>query len=470
MMRTWRGIGVVMLALLGAACGDEVHYSAAVATPEPEQAAADGEGAGGEPTEQATSCQQQQWTRRYATFETQRALTVRPWGDGFMIGGSADSQDQDFYDVWSLRINARGEVRGEYQQDGPNFESVLAVLPTSDGGSVAFGQANYNAYEEDLHLWRADADHKLVTDHHYEGPGSDSILHVGEHPDGGYLAVASSLLGERGMRQGALWFLRFGEDGALLQEHLTEPGPIATVSALQTGRGTLLMTQLTFPVGGGELVLREFSIDGVEERAWSHPTPGLRLLGSLALDDRVLMLTEAADGALRLSAVSHAPDRPIQLLSERDLPDLKGWSVRLEALPSGQGAALLADRSDEAGGGLHLETVNALGETLTLDTLYVDASATYYPQALRVTPDGTVWFAALSQDGGRLDLFARDPDTGMIQREALAEDSQHLEVAWRGGLMALDSDSVLVTFNHTATGLDSVVMVGRRNARCVGRP
>ncbi|MEL6179856.1 MAG: hypothetical protein AAFS10_12935, partial [Myxococcota bacterium] len=182
------GWGLVVLAMLAIGCGDELFYVQAQ-TDLPEDTNASGEGAQ-EVDEVITSCDKLSWTQDYASFETQRATVVTPWGDGFMLGGSADAQDRDFYDTWSLRIDSQGEITGEYQQDGPDFENIEAIWPTSDGGSIAFGRASYNAYNKDLHIWRADADHTLIADHHFDGPGNDDIVHISEHPDGGYLVVA----------------------------------------------------------------------------------------------------------------------------------------------------------------------------------------------------------------------------------------------------------------------------------------
>ncbi len=134
-----------------------------------------------------------QWGRVYGGPGEELAVGVHPTPEGgYVVAGSTPSFSRD-YDVWLLGLDGRGEVRWGKAYGGRGEDLALAFRATPDGGYVVAGATDsFGAGYEDLWVLRLDREGSLRG---CLGPGwvRGVALRVGVQEAKGQVSVGGAL-------------------------------------------------------------------------------------------------------------------------------------------------------------------------------------------------------------------------------------------------------------------------------------
>jgi len=102
-----------------------------------------------------------QWQKTYGGVVDDRvSVAVAPTSDGgYVVAGTTWSFGAGYGDVWVLKLNGSGDVVWQKTYGGPERDEARAVAPTSDGGYVVAGATrSFGAGYEDVWVLKLDAD------------------------------------------------------------------------------------------------------------------------------------------------------------------------------------------------------------------------------------------------------------------------------------------------------------------------
>jgi hypothetical protein len=85
----------------------------------------------------------QLWNRTYGGVESDKAYSVAPAVDGYIIAGDTRSQGSGDSDAWIVKINLEGNLVWEKVFGGLDFDAPTCILPLCDGG-YAFGGLTFS--------------------------------------------------------------------------------------------------------------------------------------------------------------------------------------------------------------------------------------------------------------------------------------------------------------------------------------
>ncbi len=93
-----------------------------------------------------------EWEQTYGGSSHESIKSSIPTSDGgFLLGGYTDSNDGDIQsgnhgesDYWIVKINSTGTIEWEQTYGGSSYESIMSIVPISDGGYLLGGYTQSN--------------------------------------------------------------------------------------------------------------------------------------------------------------------------------------------------------------------------------------------------------------------------------------------------------------------------------------
>jgi len=100
------------------------------------------------------------WQKTYGGTQWDRALAIVPTSDGgYVVAGYTNSFGAGLSDAWVLRLDGQGNVVWQKTYGGTQWDRAFAIVPTSDGGYVVAGYTeSFGAGGEDVWVLKLEAD------------------------------------------------------------------------------------------------------------------------------------------------------------------------------------------------------------------------------------------------------------------------------------------------------------------------
>ena len=177
------------------------------------------------------------WARNLSTPRKSLAADIAPyWDGGSVVAGFLGDQDGGSpmaREGWLARLNSRGEILWDRSYAGSSGSEFSGVLPTSDGGAVAFGRI-HGASPSEGSAWAlsVSAAGEPSWSNRYS-LGSESRFVTGAVSPGGVILGGTSVNSSGTPRRG--WFLELDPAGQVLWERLLEIGDGFTLVDLAPG-------------------------------------------------------------------------------------------------------------------------------------------------------------------------------------------------------------------------------------------
>ena len=193
-----------------------------------------------------------EWQQSFGTASADELYSVALTQDGgYILGGSSQTEQTDnpnYYneDYVILKLNAKGEKEWEQRLGGIGQDKLLCVLPTQDGGYLAGGSSDSEAFESnpsltpeqksllknensrgnmDYWLVKLNAAGKVLWQKTYGGLYFDLLRAIVPATDGGYLLAGYSNSPEskngqgekkeNNQGEGDFWIIKIDNNGAI---------------------------------------------------------------------------------------------------------------------------------------------------------------------------------------------------------------------------------------------------------------
>lgn len=162
------------------------------------------------------------WANTYGTKSKEDFTCLDQTTDGgFVLVGHSYVNNEQSYDVWVVRLNAKGEILWQNRLGGKRGDYAYSVQQTSDGGYViaayttSFGTGGAEGW-----CIKLGASGKIVWQKTYGGSLIDIFDNVRQTPDGGYIVIGSteSYGGDSGAKRD-LWCLKLDASGNITWQY-----------------------------------------------------------------------------------------------------------------------------------------------------------------------------------------------------------------------------------------------------------
>jgi uncharacterized delta-60 repeat protein len=134
------------------------------------------------------------WQKTYGGRREDSASSIRQTSDGgYIVGGSTRTFDPAFGDVGLLKLDARGNVVWQRTYGGRGLDEATSIQQTSDGGYIVAGSTwSFGAGNYDVWVLKLDARGNVVWQRTYGGRGLDEATSIRQTSDGGYIVAGST--------------------------------------------------------------------------------------------------------------------------------------------------------------------------------------------------------------------------------------------------------------------------------------
>ncbi len=178
---------------------------------------------------------------------------------GFILAGYTYSAGAGGSDLWLVRMSAAGGVLWQRAYGGPFYEGLsytLQVRPTSDGGfvvaSAGGGPDPYGMDGSDIWVLKVDSGGNPLWARSYGGPGVELGFCVRETANGQYLIAGTTTSFGAGGTD--FWILRLNESGApVWQRAIGGPGEDWAYWIEEASSGDVLVAGTTDSFGAGAM-------------------------------------------------------------------------------------------------------------------------------------------------------------------------------------------------------------------------
>jgi hypothetical protein len=142
--------------------------------------------------------------------------SIQPTKDGgIVVAARTSSKGAGSFDVWLLKLDAKGQLLWERTYGGAEKEEAGSVIQSRDGGFVVAAIREYKGAAEKENGWifKVDKDGSIVWDKTFGGDSFDRVHAVVETADGGFIAAGATASKGAGGLDG--WVIRLDKDGAV---------------------------------------------------------------------------------------------------------------------------------------------------------------------------------------------------------------------------------------------------------------
>lgn len=215
------------------------------------------------------------WARTFggAAGDWSYAMTGTRDG-GLAAAGRTESQGAGREDLWVVRVDGDGNRIWDRAYGGPAADRARSIVETRDGGFVVAGATeSKGAGEFDVWVLKLDARGELLWDRHFGGPGADWASAVVETRDGGF-AIAAYTQDTLATPFDA-WVLKLDARGERLWERRLGGAAEEWASAIaEAGDGRLVVAGHTESKGAGGADAWVFELSPAGELAWERTYGG----------------------------------------------------------------------------------------------------------------------------------------------------------------------------------------------------
>jgi hypothetical protein len=163
-----------------------------------------------------------EWQKVYGGAGDELAVSVQQTTDGgFIVAGETLSFGAGEWDVWVLKLDARGAIEWQKTYGGAGLDTTSAdpLQQTADGGYILAGRtASWGSGELDLWVLKLDVQGAIQWQRAYGGKDDDQAKAVRQTADGGYLVAGYAA--SQGVGGKDFCLLRLDAQGNILWQRL----------------------------------------------------------------------------------------------------------------------------------------------------------------------------------------------------------------------------------------------------------
>lgn len=213
---------------------------------------------------------------------------------GYVISGSTGSFGRGT-DAWLLKLDSSGAIRWQKILGGSNFDQIIALRQTADGGYVSAGSTySFGEGDSDVWIFKLSASGNVQWQKSMGGKKFDKAVSIEQVRDGGY--VVAGRTDSFGAGDSDAWLLKLdGSGNVRWQKTFGGRGPEEAISVHQTIDGGFILADWNFT---DTIFLLKLNAEG--NIRWRKTLPG-------TVDSMQL----TSDGGYILAGESRFPDRSL---------------------------------------------------------------------------------------------------------------------------------------------------------------
>ncbi|MFC1543114.1 leucine-rich repeat domain-containing protein [Candidatus Neomarinimicrobiota bacterium] len=213
------------------------------------------------------------WAKTYGGSDYDNAISVQQTSEGgYILAGQTDSYGAGGSDAWLVKTTASGDTSWTKIFGGSEFENIISVQQTADGGYILAGQtASFGAGETDIWLIKTDASGGTTWTKTFGGSDKDIGYCVQQTSDGGYILAGQT--GSPEYFSADAWIIKTNADGETAwTKTIGEGGNDGAHSILEVpGRGYVVAGYVDFGWRKSDFWL--IGTDALGNTAWERSQP-----------------------------------------------------------------------------------------------------------------------------------------------------------------------------------------------------
>jgi len=216
-----------------------------------------------------------QWTKTIGGPAGEEGNSLIQTSDGgYIIAGHTRSFGEGGADVYVVKLDAKGNLQWTKTIGGENEDLGHSLIQTADGGyAIAGSTTSFGAGEDDVYVVKLDANGNLQWTKTIGGPDSEAGTSLIQTSDGGY-AIAGSTFSFRG-GWGDVYVVKLDANGNLQwTKTIGGPDPEAGTSLIQTSDGGYAIAGYTISFGVGEPGVYVVKLDANGNLQWTKTIGG----------------------------------------------------------------------------------------------------------------------------------------------------------------------------------------------------
>jgi len=237
-----------------------------------------------------------QWTKTIGGPGTEEGRSLIQTSDGgYAIAGYTTSFGAGEPDVYVVKLDAEGNLQWTKTIGGPGLDAGLSLIQTSDGGyAIAGPTSSFGAGETDVYVVKLDANGNLQWTKTIGGKNDDAGLSLIQTSDGGY-AIAGSTI-SFGVGEPDVYVVKLDANGNLQwTKTIGGPGNEAGYSLIQTSDGGYAIAGPTKSFGAGEWDVYVLKLNADGNLQWT------KTIGAKNEDLGKLSLIQTSDGGYAIA-------------------------------------------------------------------------------------------------------------------------------------------------------------------------
>ena len=178
------------------------------------------------------------WEKSYGGASSDSADVVKQTTDGgYIVAGSTNSYGQGASDLWLLKLNSKGGVVWQKTYGEASGEYIHSMMQSSDGGFIIAGETfSFGSGGEDAWIIHTLSEGSIDWQQTFGGTGDETITNIQQTSDRGYIAAGET--DSFGAGGSDIWVLKLDSQGNLLwQKTYGGSGDDDASSVIQTSDG-----------------------------------------------------------------------------------------------------------------------------------------------------------------------------------------------------------------------------------------
>ena len=215
------------------------------------------------------------WQKIFGGPGDEYAWSVHPTVDGgYIVAGKTDWVGAGQRDAWLMKLDASGTPIWQETFGGRDFEALLSVQPTPDGGYLAVGRTNsFGAGSTDAWLLKLDASGRVAWQRTIGDKGGDAASSVSPTSDGGYIVAGET--NSYGWGGADAWVLKLDANGSILWQSAYGGARDEYANSVQsTADGGYIVAGYTSTFGAGGSDAWVLKLDGSGNVVWQKTYGG----------------------------------------------------------------------------------------------------------------------------------------------------------------------------------------------------
>ena len=231
-----------------------------------------------------------EWQKTFGGKSDDGANSIQQTKDGgYIVAGWTSSFGLGRYDVYILKMNSKGEVEWQKTFGGEDSDGAFLIQQTPDGGYIVAGWTySFNSVTKEIYILKLNSKGQLEWQKAFGGEDGDEANSIQQTKDGGY--IVAGWTGDSESQEGDVYVLKLNSKGQVeWRKTFGGTKDDGANSIQQTKDGGYIVAGWTESFGSGEKDVYTLKLNAKGEVEWQKTFGG-------KYDDKANSIQQTKDG------------------------------------------------------------------------------------------------------------------------------------------------------------------------------